>query len=61
MENYNIDIYSNADMKDITLEDGGDVTNDVRVTIRRGSSTQEVHKALQSISSAIIGDQIKLD
>ena len=50
-----------ATMNDIVAEDGGAVTNDVRVTIRRGTSTQQVHKALQSISSAIIGDQIKLD
>jgi hypothetical protein len=48
-------------MNETVAEDGGAVTNDVHVTIRRGASTQEVHKALHSISSAIIGDQIKLD
>ena len=61
MENFIIDIDSNADMKDITAESGGAVTHDVRVTVRPGVSKQEVHRALQSISSVLIGDQIVLD
>ena len=61
MENTIIDIDSNADIKDIAASSGGAVTNDVRVTIRPGVTTAEAHKALQAISSALIGDQIKLD
>ena len=62
MENYIIDIDSNIDMKDIVAESGeAAVTNDVRVIIRQGVSKQEVHKALQAVSSVLIGDQIILD
>jgi 2-methylaconitate cis-trans-isomerase PrpF len=62
MENYIIDIDSNIDMKDIVAESGeAAITNDVRVIIRQGVSKQEVHKALQAVSSVLIGDQIILD
>ena len=62
MENYIIDIDSNIDLKDIVAESGeAAVTNDVRVIIRQGVSKQEVHKALQAVSSVLIGDQIILD
>jgi len=61
MENHVIDIDSNIDMKDIVAVTGGDVKNDIRVTIRQGVSKQEAPKALQAISSVLIGDQIKLD
>ncbi len=61
MENTIIDIDSNVDIKDIVAEPGGAVLKDVRVTIRPGVTTAEAHKALQAISSALIGDQIKLD
>ncbi len=61
MENHVIDIDANIDIKDIAASSGGAVTNDVRVTIRPGVTTAEAHKALQAISSALIGDQIKLD
>ena len=61
MENFIIDIDSDIDMKDIVAERGGAVTHDVCVTIRPGVSKQEAHKALQSISSALIGDQVNLD
>lgn len=62
MENYIIDIDSNIDLKDIVAESGeAAITNDVRVIIRQGVSKQEVHKALQAVSSVLIGDQIILD
>ena len=62
MENFVIDIDSNIDMKDIVAESGeAAITNDVRVTIRQGVTKQEAHRALQSISSVLIGDQIVLD
>jgi hypothetical protein len=48
-------------MKDITAERGGAVTHELRVTIRPGVSKQAAHRALQSISSALIGDQVNLD
>ena len=56
-----IDIDSNADLKDITAEPGGDVTNDIRVTISQGVSKAEAHKALLVISNALIGDAITLE
>ena len=55
-----IDIDANADIKDIRAEEGGEVHNEVRVTIAAGVSKSEAHRALQSISSVLIGDQIKL-
>ena len=61
MENHIIDVNSDVDIKDIVAESGGAVSRDVRVTIRPGVTTAEAHKALQAISSALIGDQIKLD
>ena len=62
MENYIIDIDHNEDLKNITAEKtDAAVSGDIRVTIRPGVTTAEAHKALQAISSALIGDQIKLD
>ncbi len=61
MENTIIDIPANADIRDITAESGGAVSGDIRVTIKHGLSKQAAHQALQAISSALIGDQIKLD
>ena len=60
MENHNIDIDANADLKNIVAETGGTVTNDVRVMIKGGVSKAEAHKALQAISNALIGDAIKI-
>ena len=56
-----IDIDSNADLKDITAETGGEVDNDIRLVIRQGVSKSEAHKALQAISNALIGDAITLE
>jgi hypothetical protein len=40
--NTQIDIEANADLKDISAEPGGAVTNEVRVTIREGVSKANV-------------------
>ena len=61
MSNHIIDCDHNIDTKDITLERGGAVTNDVRVTIREGVSVADAHKCLLGITNAMVGDQIKLD
>jgi len=61
MTNTKIDIEANADLKDIIGEPGGDVSNEVRVTIREGVTKAEAHKALQAISNALIGDAITLE
>jgi hypothetical protein len=55
-----IDIRANEDMKNIVAEPGGSVENDVCVIIKDGVTAQQAHTALQSISSTLIGDQIKL-
>ena len=62
MENYLIDIDHNVDMKNITAEKtSATVDGDVRVIIKSGTSKQQVHLALQAISSVIVSDQINLD
>jgi hypothetical protein len=60
MAHLQIDVEANTDIKDITAQPGGSVFADVRVVVREGVSASEAHKALQAISSAIIGDQIDL-
>ena len=59
--NHTIDIEANADMKDVSATEGGTVNNDVRVVIAANVTKAEAHKALQVISSALIGDQIQLN
>lgn len=59
--NTQIDIMANADLKDVSSEPGGAVSAEVRVVIRKGVSKAEAHKALQVISSALIGDAITLE
>jgi len=56
-----IDILTNADLRDVSAESGGDVENEIRVTIAAGVSKSEAHKALMLIGNAIIGDAITLD
>lgn len=52
---------TNADLRDVSAESGGDVENEIRVTIAAGVSKSEAHKALMLIGNAIIGDAITLD
>ncbi len=59
--NTQIDILANADLKDVSSEPGGDVSAEIRVTIASGVSKAEAHKALQTISSALIGDAVTLE
>lgn len=61
MPNTVIDIEANADLRDVSAGPGGAVNNEVRVVIADGVTKAEAHKALQVISSALIGDAIKLN
>ena len=56
-----IDIRTNADLRDVSAESGGDVENEIRVTIASGVSKSEAFKALQTISSALVSDKIILE
>ena len=56
-----IDILANADLRDVSAESGGDVENEIRVTIASGVSKSEAFKALQTISSALVSDKIILE
>jgi hypothetical protein len=63
MPNTIIDVVATSggpSVETITAEEGGVTTNDVRVVIREGVSTNDAHQTLKSIAAALIGDNIKL-
>jgi hypothetical protein len=61
MPNTLIDIDADDDLCDVTAGPGGAVNNEVRVVIADGVTKADAHKALQVISSALVGDAIKLN
>jgi hypothetical protein len=56
-----IDVKSDIDINDISATTGGSVFGDVRVTFADGLDKAAAFKALQAISSALIGDKTQLD
>lgn len=60
MPNLLIDCDFDVDVKDITSEQGGATTNDIRVVVREGLTAAQAHQCLLAITNALIGDQVDL-
>jgi len=60
MANTQIDVAKKSDINDIDDTAAGTVTNDVRVVIKAGTSTEEAVVTLQSIISALVSDRITI-